>query len=282
MDERFLIVDRSGRGKIRLSGPQRAWYLHQITTQAFEDISPGESRDAAMLTVHGRMVGFLEVVATDDSLLCHFEPELVPDLPDAIRRYVFATQVEIEDVGDEMRLILTTGSTDAGVPAVVQDARWIGVPAHHLWVPNADVAAAIETLRATGGEMADEAAVEALRVSHGVPRWGREMDSKTFPQEAGIDTVAVHYDKGCYTGQEAMAKIHFRGKVNRKLVQLESSTAFASGADVFLDGTRIGSVTSAVPGPDGSFYGLALVKHDVPSGADVRAGEVPARLKDAA
>lgn len=282
MDESFLIVDRSGRGKIRLTGPQRAWYLHQITTQAFEDISPGESRDAAMLTVHGRMVGFLEVVATDDSLLCHFEPELLPELPDAIRRYVFATQVEIEDVGEEMALILTTGSIDAGVPAVVQDARWIGVPAHHLWVPRNDVAAAIEALRSAGGQTADESEVEALRVSHGVPRWGREMDTKTFPQEAGIDTVAVHYDKGCYTGQEAMAKIHFRGKVNRKLVQLESATAFAPGADVFLDGTRIGSVTSAVPGSDGSFYGLALVKHDVPSSADVRAGEVPARLKDAA
>lgn len=282
MDKDFLIVDRSGRGKLRLTGPQRAWYLHQITTQAFEDVSPGESRDAAMLTVHGRMVGFLEVVATDDSLLCHFEPELVPELPDAIRRYVFATQVEIEDVGEEMGLILTTGSTTVGASAVVQEARWIGVPAHHLWVPKADVAAAIETLRAAGGETADEWAVEGLRVSHGVPRWGREMDTKTFPQEAGIDSIAVHYDKGCYTGQEAMAKIHFRGKVNRKLVQLESATAFASGADVFLDGARIGSVTSAVPGSDGSFYGLALVKHDVPSGADVRAGEVPARLKDAA
>ena len=282
MNESFLVVDRSGRGKIRLTGPQRAWYLHQITTPAFEDISPGESRDAAMLTVHGRMVGFFAAVATDDSVLCHFEPELIPDLPEAIRRYVFATQVEIDDVTDEFGLILTTGPTEVGVPAVIQNARWIGVPAHHLWVAKGDVESAIQTLSSGDGEVADEAAVERLRVSHGVPRWGREMDSKTFPQETGIDRVAVHYDKGCYTGQEAMAKIHFRGKVNRKLVQLESATAFSSGSDVFLDGTRIGSVTSAVPGPDGSCYGLALVKHDVPSGTDVRAGEVPARLSDAA
>lgn len=281
MDQPFLIVDRSGRGKLRLTGPQRAWYLHQITTQAFEDVAAGESRDAAMLTVHGRMVGFLEVVATEDALLCHFEPELVPDLPDAIRRYVFATQVEIEDA-DDMGLILTTGAADAGVPAVEQEARWVGVPARHLWVRKEDVPAAISKLENAGGTIADEAAIEALRVSHGAPRWGHEMDTKTFPQEAGIDLVAVHYDKGCYTGQEAMAKIHFRGKVNRKLVQLESATEFASGSDVFLDGARIGSVTSAAPGPDGSFYGLALVKHDVPSGTDVRAGEVPARLSDAA
>lgn len=281
MDQPFLIVDRSGRGKLRLTGPQRAWYLHQITTQAFEDIAPGESRDAAMLTVHGRMVGFLEAVATDDSILCHFEPELVPDLPEAIRRYVFATQVEIEDVTD-MGLILTTGTAEVGVPVVEQDARWIGVPARHLWVRTQDLATAIESLSDAGGRVADEAAIDALRVSHGVPRWGREMDTKTFPQEAGIDTVAVHYDKGCYTGQEAMAKIHFRGKVNRKLVRLESTAELAPGSDVFLDGARIGAVTSAVPGTDGSFYALALVKHDVPSTADVRAGEVPARLRDAA
>ena len=282
MEHPFVVADRSARGKLRLSGPQRAWYLHQITTQAFEDIAPGESRDAAMLTVHGRMVGFLESVATEHEILCHFEPELLDALPDAIRRYVFATQVEIEDVTEEKGLILTTGSVDVGVPAVVQEARWVGVPAHHIWVTRDDVAPAVERLRSAGAELVDEIALDRLRVVHGVPRWGREMDTKTFPQEAGIDTVAVHYDKGCYTGQEAMAKIHFRGKVNRKLVRLESLAPLASGSDVLLDGTRVGAVTSTADGSDGSFYGLALVKHDVPSGADVQAGETPARVNDAA
>ena len=277
----FLIADRSNRGKLRLTGPQRAWYLHQITTQAFEDIAPGESRDAAMLTVHGRMVGFLEAVATDDAILCHFEQELVPELPEAIRRYVFATQVEIEDA-DDLGLILSTGPHEVSVDAVVQEARWIGVPAHHLWVARNDVDEALEELQAAGGTLAGESEIDALRVVNGTPRWGREMDTKTFPQEAGIDSIAVHYDKGCYTGQEAMAKIHFRGKVNRKLVQLLSGDAIEAGTDVVLDGTRIGSVTSAARGPDGSFYGLALVKHDVPSGASVQAGSVEAKVSDAA
>lgn len=267
---------------MRLTGPQRAWYLHQITTQAFDGIAAGESRDAAMLTVHGRMVGFFEAVATDDSILCHFEPELVPDLPDAIRRYVFATQVEIEDATDPYGLILTTGSIDAGVDAVVQEARWIGAPAHHLWVAASDVPDAIRNLRAAGGELVDEDAIDALRVRNGVPRWGREMDTKTFPQEAGIDGVAVHYDKGCYTGQEAMAKIHFRGKVNRKLVKLESPTPLEIGVDVLLEGSRVGSVTSAADGQEGSFVGLAIVKRDVPAGSTVTAGEVEAKVADAA
>jgi len=282
MEREFLVADRSERGKLRLTGPQRAWYLHQITTQAFEDISPGDSRDAAMLTVHGRMVGFFEAVATEDEILLHFEPELIANLPEAIRRYVFATEVEIEDVTDSFGLILTTGTTRLTVPSVVQEARWLGVPAHHLWVARADVPAAIQELSVAGGTLADESRIETMRVLHGVPRWGREMDTKTFPQEAGIDKVAVHYDKGCYTGQEAMAKIHFRGKVNRKLVRLAAQRPLQRGADVLVDGTRVGSVTSAADGPDGAFYGLALVKHDLPTGTAVLAGSVSAQARDAA
>jgi len=108
------------------------------------------------------------------------------------------------------------------------------------------------------------------------------MDGKTFPQEAGIDKIAVHYDKGCYTGQEAMAKIHFRGKVNRKLVRLESDSPLERGADVTLDGNRIGVVTSTAGGPDGAFYGLALVKHDVPTESRVVVGSIEAKAADAA
>lgn len=282
MSETFLIADRSERGKLRLTGPQRAWYLHQITTQAFEDIGPGDSRDAAMLTVHGRMVGFFEAVATDDAILCHFEDTLVPALPDEIRKYVFATQVEIDDVTDELGLVLTAGPVHTSIAVIVQEARWIGMPAHHLWVPRDQVATVIGDLTAAGGRIVDEAELDARRVASGVPRWGREMDTKTFPQEAGIDTIAVHYDKGCYTGQEAMAKIHLRGKVNRKLVRLQSSTPIEVGSDVVLDGARIGAVTSAAPGPQGAYFGLALVKHDAPSGAQVQAGSVPATLSDAA
>lgn len=281
MDE-FLVADRSERGKLRLSGPQRGWYLHQITSQAFEDISAGESRDAAMLTVHGRMVGFFEAVAADDAILCHFEPALIEVLPEAIRKYVFATQVEIEDVTEEFGLLLTTGATEVSVPSIVQDARWVGVPAHHLWVSRGDLGAALEELRVAGASVADEDRIDALRIIHGMPRWGHEMDAKTFPQEAGIDQIAVHYDKGCYTGQEAMAKIHFRGKVNRKLVQLEAEKPFEAGVEVLLDGARVGSVTSAVGGPDGAFYGLALVKHDLPTGSEVVAGSVHAKTSDAA
>ncbi len=258
-----VYADRSERGKLRFMGPQRAWFLHQIMTQAFEDIAPGEARETAMITAHGRMLGYLEVVATDDALLAHFEPSLVATLPDEIRRYVFATQVEIEDVSAGMGLVLVAGEGwEHGVAtvegAVVHPTTSLGIPAAYLWVAAADVATTIAALADAGARAVSEEELEAVRIAHGVPRWGYEMDLKTFPQEAGIETRAVHFDKGCYVGQEAMAKIQFRGKVNRRLALIQSDRDLRRGAEVVVEGTNVGKVTSAAGG-----RGLALVKHTV-------------------
>lgn len=274
----LLYADRSERGKLRFSGPQRAWFLHQILTQAFEDLEPGEARDAAMLTAHGRMTGFLETVATQDSILAHFEASLLGSLPDDIRRYVFATQVEIEDVTDSFGLILVSGSDwEAAAEGVLPDGgvlhptRSLGEPAGYVWVPREEVAPVMERLNEVG-ENASESILEAIRVTNGAPRWGYEMDPKSFPQEVGIDTWAVHYDKGCYMGQEAMAKIHFRGKVNRRLGRL-LGPSLNPGADVMLDGARIGHVTS-VSGD----RGLGMLRYTVEPGADVTVEDEPAKV----
>ncbi|MEA2498974.1 MAG: hypothetical protein QOH26_1379, partial [Actinomycetota bacterium] len=108
--------------------------------------------------------------------------------------------------------------------------------------------------------------LEKVRVSNAAPRWGHEMDVKTFPQEAGIDSWAVHYDKGCYVGQEAMAKIHFRGKVNRRLAKL-AGPSLAEGAVVEVDGAKVGVVTSAVDGE-----ALALIRYTIEPGSEVQVG----------
>ncbi len=99
------------------------------------------------------------------------------------------------------------------------------------------------------------------------------MDDKTFPQEAGIDDRAVHYQKGCYLGQEAMAKIHFRGKVNRRLARLRAVAPVMVGAEVSVEGTKVGRVTSA---SDGS--ALAMVRTSVEPGAEVVVGDARAEV----
>lgn len=266
--------DRSERGKLRVTGEQRAWFLDQILTQFFEEMKPGEAREAAMITVHGRMQAHLEAIATDDSFLLHFEPELRGTLPEALARYIFATRVEVQDVSDELGLVLVAGPAwrSFGADAlVVHPTSSLGPEAGYLWVDGDARSNVLEALEKGGAREATEEELETVRIANGVPRWGRDMDEKTFPQEANIEERAVHFDKGCYLGQEAMAKIHFRGKVNRRLRTIEPAGPVTSGADVVADGQKVGSVTS-VAGP----RALAMLRYSVEPGTEVTAGDTPA------
>lgn len=264
----LVVADRSDRGKLRFSGEQDAWFLHQILTQDFESMQVGEARDAAQLTAHGRMVGYLEFLRTDTGFFAHFEPSLKETYPEQIQRYVFATRVEIADVSSEMGLILVAGDDWADAAGAVEGGlihptRSLGAPAGYVWVPAARTTDAIDALVAAGGRAAEEDELERIRISNGAPRWGAEMNTKTIPQEAGIDAWAIHFEKGCYVGQEAMAKIQFRGKVNRRLVRLKGEELTA-GADVYESGTKVGRVTSAGVGD-----ALAILKHTIEKGTEL-------------
>lgn len=274
MTEPLQWADRSERGKLRLTGPQRAWFLHQILTQNFEDIEPGEARAATLLTAHGRMVGYMEVVAAGDELLMHFEPELIESLPSAIQFYVLATDVKIEDVTGEMGMLLVVGKGSEAVveslgPAVVaHPTDELGIEAFYLWVERAHLGVVAATISDAGATPATEEQLEAIRIDNGVPRWGREMDDKTFPQEVAIDERAVHYDKGCYVGQEAMAKIHLRGKVNRRLRTLQSDGALQPGVELTTGDDKVGIVTSWL-----GTQGLGMLRYTIYPGDLVSAGD---------
>lgn len=269
-----MWADRSARGKLRLTGPQRAWFLHQILTQNFEDIAPGDARAATLLTAHGRMVGYMEVVATEDELLMHFEPELIATLPDAIRFYVFSTDVKIDDIADEMGLLLVAGKgagaavDELGPAVVLHPTDELGIPAFYVWVPKGKLTGVAAAVADKGAIPATEEQLEAIRIKNGVPRWGREMDDKTFPQEVAIDERAVHYDKGCYVGQEAMAKIHLRGKVNRRLRTLESSEELRPGIELTDGDGKVGVVTSVAGNT-----ALGMLRYTVYPGDLVTAGD---------
>ena len=274
-----VYADRSERGKLKLTGPQRAWFLHQILTQSFEDIQAGEARDTALITAHGRMVAYMEVYATDEALLLHYEPELIATLPEALGRYVFATQVEITDVTDDFGLLLIVDpkwaelATDLGPGVVAHRTLSLGGPAGYLWVERDRVDDLLADVKQRGLVEASEDELEKLRVERGMARWGRDMTAKTLPPEAGLDEVAVHYDKGCYVGQEAMAKIRFRGKVNRKLRRLQGDSPLEVGAEVKLDDAKVGIVTSAAGNT-----ALAPVRYTVEPGTRVLADGVSATV----
>jgi tRNA-modifying protein YgfZ len=276
-----LFLDRSDRAKLRFTGEQRAWFLDQILTQSFDNTGPGDALETALLTVHGRMQAYAEFLVLEDALLSHAEPALRTTFPEDLRKYVFATRVEIEDVTDDFGLLLVahpdvaslTGGLDHD--ALVHPTTSLGVPAAYLWVQRALVSDVTGHLVGVGVKPGTETEFEEIRIRNGIARWGYDMNEKTFPQEAGIDDRAVHYEKGCYLGQEAMAKIHFRGKVNRKLVRLEGEGPLEAGAEVVAGGTRLGSITSAADS-----VGLAMVKHTTEPGTPVEAGTTRARVLD--
>lgn len=274
-----VFADRSERAKLRFTGPQRAWFLHQIMTQSFEDMKPGEAREAAMLTPHGRMVGHMEAVATEDAIFVHFESELRHSLTEAIGKYVFATEVEILDVTDDMGLILLAGpgweeaAEKAPAGSFVHPTLSLGVPAAYVWIHHLETDRFAELLGDGGYERATERELEAVRIANGIARWGRDMNEKSLPQETGLEGRAVHFDKGCYVGQEAVAKIHFRGKVNRHLRRLEAEGPVEVGAEVVRDGERVGAITSAA-----EKVALAVLKHTVEPGAVVQVGDVKATV----
>jgi folate-binding protein YgfZ len=277
MDVNELIyADRSSRGKLKVAGPQAAWFLDQILTQRFEGVAPGEAVETAMLTVHGRMTAYAECIFTPDgAILCHFEPELRPSFQDNLQRYVFATQVELADVTDDYGLVLLAGpgheAVAAEIGAIVHPTAALGVPATYAWVERGALDDALST---AGGRRVEESELEEIRIANGVPRWGQDMDTKTFPQEVGIDARAVHFEKGCYLGQEAMAKIHFRGKVNRKLVRIESADELEPGAELSdAESSKAGIVTSV-----SGLNALAVVRHSVEPPALLHAGDVDAKV----
>ena len=229
-----------------------------------------------MITVKGRMKFFFEIVARESNdLLAHLEPGIAESAREEMQRYVFATRVVIEDVTDDYALILILGddwmrlAAATDVPdLVLHPTLSFGEPAGYVWAPAADRQLLLGKLGESGSQRISEDQLEDTRIAAGAPRWGLDMDETTFPQEAGIDGRAVHYTKGCYLGQEAMAKIHFRGKVNRRLVRLEAEQPLEVGSEIHFDGDRVGVVTST----SGS-RALGYVRHTVESGASALVGE---------
>jgi folate-binding protein YgfZ len=183
------------------------------------------------------------------------------------------------DVTEAMGLALVVGPGWAAAAGrtggIVHPTRALGIPGAYLWAGRDELPQVLDRLTSAGARRASEDELERLRIAGGVPRWGADMNAKTLPQEAGLDDWAVHYDKGCYLGQEAMAKIHHRGKVNRRLRKLAGEGAWEPGADVRHGDDRVGVITSAANG-----HALAMLRAGVEAGATVSAAGVDGTVVD--
>ena len=229
------------RAYVRVKGPDAEDFLQRMVSN---DVTQGEWLDALLLTAKARLVAPLRVWrrGADDFLLL-----TEPDLGDVVRttllRARFAAKCEIEPEEHTSTLV---------------------------W--NGDFAQAEELIDADVEPTADAGELERARIEAGVPAWGKELDETILPAEAGLDVTHISFTKGCYPGQEPIARLHYRGHVNRKLRVLDVAAA-EPGQEILHAGKVVGRVTSAVPG-----LALGYVRVEVPDDAELQVGTATARL----
>jgi tRNA-modifying protein YgfZ len=231
------------RAFVRVAGPDAADYLERMVSNEVATLAAGESREALLLTPKARVIAPLVVLRRgDQDFLLLTEAELGEVVRSQLLRARFAAKCEVEQEEHTSTVVLGEG---AGIPT-----RDFGVPAR-------------EVLDAEGAD-GDVEELERLRIEAGTPRVGRELDDRVLPAEAGLVERAVSFTKGCYPGQEPIARLRYRGKANRRLAVLELAEDHAPAFDAELRIAEkvVGRITSAVPG-----LALGYVRKEVEDGA---------------
>jgi folate-binding protein YgfZ len=242
-------------------GPDAATYLQAMVSNDVEALGLGDACDALVLTPKARVIAPLTVVrrGVDDFLLLT-EPGLGERVRSVLLRSRFAAKCEIEPEAHE---------------TVVVFGEAVGIP-------NADYGVgAIEILDSSHEPTFSEEELELLRIRAGTPRWGHEIDDRILPAEAGLDRRAIDFEKGCYPGQEPVARQHYRGRVNRTLrvLEIEGPELPEYDAELTLDGKAVGRVTSAARDEE-HVAALGFVRVEVPHDATLRLRERAVRSLD--
>ena len=232
------------RAFIRVSGPDAEDYLQRMVSNDVAALDIGDACEALLLTPKARIIAPLRVVrrAADDFLLLT-EPELGEPVRSQLLRARFAAKAEIEPEQHESWLVL--GGEE------VLDER-------------------------PSGDDAGEEEYERWRIEARVPRWGRELDDSVLPAEAGLEETHIDFSKGCYPGQEPIARQHYRGKVNRRRRVLDVEGEVEPGDELVFNDKKVGRITSAVDG-----VALGYVRTEVPDDAGLVAGAGHARVRPA-
>jgi tRNA-modifying protein YgfZ len=315
------LVDRSNRDVIAVPGEERASWLHTLTTQHLTDLRAGQGSELLVLSPNGHVEQHAYVTEDGTTAWLDTEPGAGAGLLKYLEMMRFFTRVEPRDATAERAVLslvgpdalraaeilgvtglaepkigavpgpkFAAGTVPAG-PTAEYDVRAFGdgglarrVPLGvDLLVPRATMAAVIAQLTEAGVPLAGLWAYEAIRVGHRVPRLGWETDHRTIPSEAGFVATAVHLDKGCYRGQETIARVHHLGRPPRRLVLLHldgvaTDQPPAQGTPVTLDGREVGFVGTAVRHHELGMVALAIVKRNVADDARLSVGESAAAI----
>ena len=284
------VLDRSTRGKLALSGGEAKGFLQGQVTNDVEALTPGSGCYAAFLTPKGKMLGDLRILDAGEELLLDTERVALQALFNMIRRFSIGYGVALHKRTLERGLVSLIGPTADALLAKAGplpptenshllvsvggfDARAIRTDVGiDLLCGAADTEALLAALLGLGAVPVGEGVAECLRVERGRPRYGIDLDDSVIPQEAGLNARAVSFTKGCYVGQETVARLHYRGKPNRHLRGLRCSGPAGTGAEVSFAGRVVGHVASSVESPRLGPIALALVRREAPPGSEVQVG----------
>ena len=287
-------VDLSHRGVVTVTGPDRLSWLHSLTTQHVEHLAAGESALDLILSPHGHVEHELHLVDDGATTWITVEPDEADTLVPYLEKMRFMLRVEVADVSSDYAVVGEPialrhhdfptyviapqfGELEAADAASKKYVPrrpdvWVG---REVIVPRSELTAYVEG-RAGSGTWA----WEALRVAAGVPRLGYETDHRTIPQEVGWVPSAVHLEKGCYRGQETVARVHNLGRAPRRLVQLHldgsASRTPVPGDPVLLDGREVGRLTSVALHAELGPVALAVIKRSVAPDAVLTVGPAEA------
>src|SRR5947208_5414116 len=283
-EESAGVVDRSNRGVVRITGPDRLSWLHSLTTQALDRLAPGASAQALVLSPNGHIEHHLTLTDDGAATWLHVEPGTAAALVEFLESMRFMLRVEVADVsGDHAVLTVlgpAAGDITAGLDGVLASVKPGPFGTNDLIVARDRLAATVAELVRRGAAAAGMWAFEALRIAAHVPRFGLDTDHRTIPHEVGWIETAVHLSKGCYRGQETVARVHNLGHPPRRLVflHLDGSENIlpAHGDPVTMGDAEIGFTGSAARHFELCPVALALIKRTVPADAMLRAGGVPA------
>jgi folate-binding protein YgfZ len=288
------LLDRSERGKLALTGPDAAEFLQGQVTNDIEALEPGQGCYAAFLTPKGKMLGDLRVLHLGAELFLDTERASLQELFNMIMRFKLGREVELHKrtvqhgllslIGPGARAV--AGAADlgaaehdnlkaelAGRPATLV-ATDVGVDVICDSAHTDEIAAVLRG----SAQPVSEAAAEIVRVERGRPRYGVDLDDSVIPQEAGLNDRAVSFTKGCYVGQETVARLFYRGKPNRRLRGLRLGAPVEPGETLRLGKREVGRVGSSVVSPAHGPIALAIVRREAAAGDSVAVGDTTATL----
>jgi folate-binding protein YgfZ len=281
--EAVAVLDRSERGKLALSGSQAAEFLDSLLSNDIASIEVGHGVSAALLTHKGRLLAEVRVLRGEAEFELDCERAALQALFDALNGYRIGYDAELHKrtlqrgllsligPGSDALLDRTPGTGEHDHLESKIDGRGVRLIRTDVGIDvlcaSEDTAALAEALAASGAEPIDEEIAEIVRIENGRPRFGVDVDATTMPQEAGIHERAVSYSKGCYVGQETVARLYWKGKPNRHLRGLRFAQPAERGAALTLGGREMGVVGSIARSPRLGTIGLALLRREAEPGA---------------